>query len=193
MTDEPKLTVVMGTGQGGMRLLTGAGAAEVTDKIDVTPTIVGPHGRAWICDTDEFRRWKHVKPEDDGSLVIWCVEAPWAHPVWHSYMICLMHLRPLPGARETKIYLDGATHEMWVYALDNQKPRQPFIKGQADPAVLTPLNFAAQFIEVTDDLALGRIKQAVIDITEGKVSPDTDFTPMWVGRFGGNMMLRRLL
>ena len=115
------------------------------------------------------------------------VEAPWAHPIWHSYAVILVHLRPLPDGRPTKFYLAAATHEIWLYALDPDQPRQPMIEfGQ--PKWLTPMNFGAQFIAASDEAAKLKVEEAVQDIVAGKLSPDTDFIRHWAYRFGDNML-----
>src|SRR5215831_4724961 len=119
MIDQPKPTViVLGTGASNMRALAhDVPAIEVTDQITATPDIIGHHGRAWKCHLDEGRRIKDARPEDDATLAHWVIEAPWAHPCWHSYSLVLIHLRPMPDGRETKFYLPCASHEMWLYAL----------------------------------------------------------------------------
>jgi hypothetical protein len=110
------------------------------DEIVKTPDIKGKFGRAWRADIAEAQRAANVRPEDDGSVVMWIVEAPWAHLIWHSYAVILVHLRPMPDVRPIKFYLAAATHEIWLYALDPNQPRQPMIEfGQ--PKWLTPMNF----------------------------------------------------
>jgi len=158
------------------------------DPMTTRPDMVGNHGRAWKVDLREALRLAGMRPEEDAALEVWIVEAPWAHPVWHSYAITLMHLRPMPG-RETTFHLEGASHEMWVDALDPNVPRDPTLKN-AQCARLQPSNFAAQMIEETDDTARARIEGAVHAILDGYLSPDTDFSHQWVTFFGDNMMKR---
>src|SRR5689334_15922965 len=87
------------------------------DKVAKTPDLVGRYGRAWRADLAEGRRRHNVNPELDAALVLWVIEAPWARPAWHSYALMLAHLRPTPHLHPPKIHLDGATHELWLYAL----------------------------------------------------------------------------
>lgn len=98
------------------------------DPISKPPAVVGPHGKAWTVDLEKALALHHVKPEDDACLVHWIVEAAWAHPLWHSYSIVLIHLRPLPDGRPTKFYLEGATHEIWVYAINPDSRREELIE-----------------------------------------------------------------
>jgi hypothetical protein len=157
------------------------------DAVTLAPDVTGPHGRAWAVRLASARLARGFKPEDDAMVAGWVVEAPWAHPAWHSYALLLMHLRPMPDNRPTKFYLEGATHEIWLYALNPDFPRQPMIE-RLELRFLTPLNFAAQFIAESDAAASNRALQAVMDICAGNLSPDTDFIRYWAARFGGNML-----
>jgi hypothetical protein len=107
-------------------------------------------------------------------------------------VIVLVHLRPLPDGRPTMFYLDGATHEMWLQALDPDGSREKVIAGaplgRATCQVLTPTNFAAQFIAEDDEAALIRIRDAVRRICEGTLNPDTDYIRHWMHLVGDNMI-----
>ena len=166
---------------------------QVQDEITTLPEIAAAHGRAWRCDLDGLRRKLGVARDGDATLVMWVIEAPWAHPFWHSYVLVLVHLRPLPDGRPTKLYFEGATHELWLHALDPGGRRQPLISGfeplgSASCRPLTPINFAAQFIEPDDTSALGRVERAVRRVCNGTLSPDTDFIRQWMHLFGDNMI-----
>jgi hypothetical protein len=199
MTDKSDgLTIaVIGTGAGNMRALAGLAGDELPPtKIEPTvalpPTIEGAHGKAWLCDMAEGHRQLGIDPAKDGAIAHWVVEAPWAHPGWHSYSILVTHLRPISGGGRTLFYVDGATHELWVYACDPKADRNPVIRtGIVEALWLTPLNFAAQFIEITDDLARDRVRAVVQSICDGKLSPDTDYRQHWIKLFGDNMQKDR--
>lgn len=160
------------------------------DKITAPPTIAGTRALAWSIDLDALRRRLNVPAMADSTLVMWVIEAPWANLAWHSYALTLVHLRPFPG-QKTIFYLDGATHELWLYALDPGAPRQALIEG-AEPDAgrwwLTPINFASQIIEPDDGAALARVRSAVLKICEGHLSPDTDYNRHWIHLFGDNMI-----
>lgn len=164
------------------------------DPIRQAPTINGRHSRAWLVDTDAVYRARGFARDQGGDVCSWLIEAPWAHPIWHSYWIHLMHLRtikvgPLAGATPQYIYLDNATHEMWVKALDPEQPRQPMLdEGRWRP--LSPSNFAVQLAGETDESAAARVRQAVHMICSGMLSPDTDFIRLWTELFGDNMVRR---
>lgn len=163
--------------------------ADITDPIAVPADIDCPHGKAWRCNLTEGHRINRIRPDDDATLVHWIIEAPWAHPAWHSYSLVLIHLRPLPEGRSSLIYLPGASHEMWLFALDPKRDRRPLIAScTPDRNFMEPANFMAQFIARNDEGALSRIERAVEDICDGRLSPDTDFRREWIARFGDNMV-----
>lgn len=159
------------------------------DIVTIPPTLTGPGGKAWEIDKAATLKAAGIDPKRDATVMSHIVEASWAHPAWHSYWIAICHLRPMPDARETKIYLEGATHEIWVWALNPEASREKMITT-GRPEVLSPINFAAQFVEPHDAAAMERGLKAVQAIIAGELSPDTDFRQMWIARFGGNMMKR---
>lgn len=160
----------------------------IEDPIRIPPTLTSLHGRAWAVDIDgAFKRLGRSR-EEFGDVASWLIEASWAHPIWHSYWINLNHLRPVSGQMAPlHFYLEGATHEVWVKALDPARPRQAMIET-GNMAPLQPGNFAAQIIERSDEAAQERIKDAVQLICQGKLSPDTDFLRPWILLFGDNMV-----
>lgn len=196
MSDAPKIGIVIDTGQGGLRSITGAGRADIKTPVTLKPDIEGPHGRAWRVDLAALRRTLGLTEaevrEKDATLGIWIVEAPWAHPIWHSYAIFLVHLRPMADERATKLYFEGATHEFWLYAYEPDIDRRAVIEGKLAPSkgCMTPLNFAAQIAMDDDPQAIARVEDAIKDICDGKLSPDTDFRRQWDERFG-NAMIKR--
>jgi len=134
----------------------------IKDPIAKAPSVAGKASKAWLCDLDAMRkhlREVHGTERPDGTVAVWIVEAPWAHPAWHSYAISLLHLRPI--GLETKFYLAGATHEIWVQALHPDHPREPAIAGSGPWLPLSPNNFSAQFIEPSDAAAELRVLKAV--------------------------------
>jgi hypothetical protein len=145
------------------------------DTITVPPTLTGKHGRAWRITLDHRHR-------ATDTIDVWLIEAPWAHPVWHSYAISLARLR-----EGDVFYLPCATHELVLFALNPAKSRQDMLGANA-VHILEPPNFAAQIVEVEDTLARERVTSAVEKILKGELSPDTDFRRMWIALFGNNMV-----
>lgn len=168
----------------------------VTTKITIPPTITGAASSAWLLDLTEVRKTSEVaQGKKDAALAMWLIEAPWAHPAWHSYSLVLVHLRPMGDGRETKMYLPGATHEVWLMAMHPECDRQAYVQGQAKMfdgteknIYLNPTNFAAQFIADSDETAMKRVRGAVERVCDGSLNPDTDYIRHWMYLFGDNMI-----
>lgn len=142
----------------------------------------GKHGLAWTFDLPAITRGR-----PDAGVEVWLVKAPWAHPWWHSYVIMLFHLRPMAGVDNPKLYVAGATHEIIIFALDNDQPvalDKPWAK-----AMLHPCNFAAQFIAAGDTAAALKVQECVQNIVLGILSPDTDHIQSWGAIFNRGMFL----
>ena len=147
------------------------------------PNIEGPHGRAWVLDL-EGHRAKHHNP-DDATVAGWIISAPWAHPVWHSYMLFVVHLRTIEGRPPPKKSFVEATHEIMLFAHNPEVPYQNVIDA---PAYLLPANFVAQFVCATDEAAKIKCEQCVMEIVKGQLSPDTDHIQSWIARFNASMI-----
>lgn len=150
------------------------------DPVSVPPTFESRWGKAWLC--SDARRGE--VPDWNGHVAGWIVEAPWANVMWHSYLVSVIHLRPIPGVRPPVIHLPGATHEMMVIALDPGCARDPTVVNGDGAAFLTPLNFVGQFIAEHDAAALERVERDVLEIVDGNLNPDTDSRASWIARYG---------
>ena len=145
------------------------------------PDIEGTFGQAWRCNMTEIHMRLKISADQDATVCAWIVDAPWAHPLWRSYLIAAIHLRPTKALPHPKISLSGATHEVFVYALD--PGREPNLLSPASTR-LEPANFAGQWIAASDIEAEEKIEACVREIIcGGTLSPDTDFTRSWVQRF----------
>lgn len=146
------------------------------------PNIRGPHGRAWVMDIETFRA-KHQRNGKDATVGGWIIQAPWAHPVWHSYVLFVIHLRPLPQMPPPRKSFVEATHEIMLFALN---PQQPYQNVVDPPPYLLPANFVAQFVAASDEAAKVKCESHVMEILEGKLSPDTDHMQSWIARFNAS-------
>ena len=161
--------------------------------VTTAPTMNLANGKAWRIDLPAVRVRLKVAPDDDAAVDAWLVEASWAHPAWHSYIIIVVHLRPMPGVKPPIIYNPNATHEVIVSALDPNGDRDHLLANSISNhcRTLEPPNYAGQFVEITDDLARGRVRRAVEMICNGDLSPDSDYRAQWVTLFGDWMMKER--
>lgn len=188
----PDGKVVSSSDAADVRALTGAGDAQVHDLVGIAPILAGPKGRAWRVDLDALRVTMAVGAQEDGTLAAWIVEAPWVHPIWHSYALTLLHLRPVVGIPPPKFYFPGATHELWLHALNPEAKREGLILGRASYSqyCMNQLNFGGQFVEVEDQLADERVRSAVQEVIDGKLSADAGDMSAWGRRFGKHMILK---
>lgn len=139
----------------------------------------GWHGSAWT-----FRDTILKHHPKSAVIAAWVINAPWAHPFWSNYLLTIIHLRPVPEIGPPMIYIQGATHEIVVYAID---PKWT-VKRDEIPPLLHPANFASQFIARDDAEAAERASKSVREILDGQLSPDTDFTQSWIARWGDCMI-----
>lgn len=112
----------------------------------------------------------------------WIIQAPWAHPHWHQYLISLYDLTtPYEKGGPVKLYLPNATHEFILWALH---PKNPFSVGSKltdnTPFVtMEPPNYGYQFQASSNEAAVARVQEIVDGIVDQKLSPDTDFRSLW--------------
>lgn len=149
---------------------------KLAPRLQAPPTRQGTHGKAWQID---LAAWRAMAGKPGGEICGWIVEAPWAHPMWHSYFLSAVHLRHVEGFAPAVIHLPGATHEVMLFALN------PEFSPALDefPRVLTPSNFVGQWIAESDEAACAKVEACVDDILVGQLSPDTDFRRHWIQRF----------
>lgn len=160
------------------------------DDISIPPTDIGPRGRYWEIPLDIARKTFGVANPDDSTICCLCVEAPYANMMWHSYMLNIIHLRPLPGEgrKPPVIHLPGATHEILVAALDPETPRRKFIEGKAQSKYLSPINFIGQMILSSDAEAADILHKTARDVVDATLNPDTDYIKWWAKRFGAHCL-----
>jgi len=154
-----------------------------------SPTKTGEYGRAWRIDVPAIVAVLGRNPAENALIDGWIVEATWAHPLWHSYYLSLVHLRPMPSLGAPLIYRSDATHEFLVHAMDPSQERAAQI-DRSQPKWLVPTNFGAQLAEASDTAASSTIECAVDMILNGELNPDTDARAQWKVLFGDAMMKR---
>ena len=107
------------------------------------------------------------------AVFIYC---PKAHPVWHTYLVSVVHLRPADGLPPPNLHYPDSTHEILIQAM---APRVDL--GTESPAtvpqrsVLQPANLVHQLRGKTDANARAVFDAFVLAISSGELSPDTDF------------------
>ena len=147
------------------------------------PDITGDLGRAWRTDLrailDKARAKYGKAPPLELNVAGWIAYAPYSHPLWPCVTVGCISLHDVPGWPPAVIHLPGATHEVFVAAIDPSCA----LRIDEQPPTLRPLNFAGQFICGSHDEARERIEQAVRDICDGTLNPDSDNRRAWAERF----------
>src|SRR5574340_355778 len=124
------------------------------------PDLQGRFGKAWKQDEkSSIKRNPDFKPQSESTLIGWIVYGPSYHPLWDYYYIGCVFLKDIEGMPPAIIHLEGATHEVFVIALNPD--HTPALNDGL--YMLTPINFSAQFIS-TDEEALKKMEDAVREI-----------------------------
>lgn len=149
----------------------------------------GGAARAWTLDLPALFRRQNTDPACLSNIASWVIEAPGASLAWHSYLFTVIHLRTLDGLPAPEIVLRGATHQIFLYALNPEEPRWPAMTGECSFQLLRPINFSAQFKESSDADAVSRCERVVRLVCAGALSPE-DNLGGWISLFGDNMLKR---
>lgn len=110
---------------------------------------------------------------NSASLRAVLLHRPDAHPAWHTYLLGLIHLRPIAGYGAAVLEHPSATHELTIFALDPQSTPDPADISSLKP--LLPPNLVYQLRGYTDERALSLFKAFSAALSERVLSPDTDW------------------
>lgn len=126
------------------------------------------------------------KPVDEfGNNNIWeieelhhtCLRAvllrfPEAHPMWHDYLISIVHLRQVDDLPAPALSNELSSHEISCFALNPEFNNQPLVNGFQ---ILVPPNLIFQFEGLTDEQAKEAFRLYLSALSNGRISPDTDY------------------
>lgn len=132
--------------------------------IEKQPVPECPDGNVWEVDGVEGH---------PTCLRIVILRRPDAHPMWHDYMLSLVHLRPVEGMPAPSLQRENSSHELICYALNPDANNQP--TNFDSFKVLTPMNLVFQFEGLTDDQAKEAFALYLTALSTGTMSPDTDY------------------
>lgn len=107
------------------------------------------------------------------SLRAVILHAPWAHPVWDSYFVSCIHLRPVDGWPDCQLEHRDSTHEFCVMALDPEYVVDPLQPKSIH--TLKPPNLVWQMRSGSDESARRLFDRFVVALSKRELSPDTDF------------------
>jgi hypothetical protein len=147
---------------------------QITDP----PMFRGPGGAAWRVELPA--PGARQKRDWDGTLGIFLVHAPKAHPLWDHYALTMIHLRDIEGVKPPMIRVPGATHEFMIASLNPEQPLPSTRWHEGWHANwLTPIDVIEQFKASSDAVADRVLELAVEIIVDGRASPDQDWRPWW--------------
>lgn len=138
------------------------------------------HTQIWDV-TDAARKFGTEHPEDDASLRVWFVHAPWMAPLmaWHWHYVGLIHLRDLPGQSKPPVRrFSGATHELIAMAVD-PSVADPLASDWIGLKFLAPMSICQQFEAADDAQALQRIEEALGFVVNGHMTLEQDGREAW--------------
>lgn len=110
---------------------------------------------------------------------------PDAHPIWHSYMVSLVHMRDEPGFPPAHRTFADETHEIMVVALSPNCGDFP--QEWSKIVHLTPPNLVQRLRGYTDDRARKLFDAFVKALAAHELNPDTDYRRSqlaWFERWG---------
>lgn len=147
---------------------------------------------AWRVNLGTMRARAGVIARPDAMVAHWIVEAPWSSEVVHSYSLVLAHLKFQLGAPPPVRYVEGATHELALWAVNPQAERAEMLVAPVNPKRqwLQPPVFAAQMVCASDEGAERSMFRAVELIGEGRLSPHPAHVRAWVELFGDSVLRR---
>lgn len=113
--------------------------------------------------------WEVACKDHLTCLRVVILRRPDAHPVWHDYVLSLVHLREVREFPKPNLRTEFSTHELICFALDPSFDNQPECYSR-----LTPPNLVYQFERLTDNLAKEAFNTFLACLSAKMVSPDTD-------------------
>lgn len=124
-----------------------------------TTHLTGPYGTA------ERVTGAPANAAQTGTLAAWLLHVPGASPAWSHYLLCVVHLRPIPGTPPAKKQYPEAAYELLLYALDPSK--HPRADDAQTLYPLHPLNVVEQFDGVIDAQAIDIVESCAHAILAG--------------------------
>lgn len=136
----------------------------------------GHYGRARLIPLPDV-------PESAETVCSWLLTAPHAHPLWAQYLLGMVRLRDgIPGFKPPARQFIGATHELFVFALNPEhgpytvEKMQAYGSGGGSIPCLTPVNVVHQ-VEGTDEEARLLASFAAVGVVHGMLWPETGDAP----------------
>ena len=101
-------------------------------------------------DAHDPRAWK-------AGLMSWFIRAPRQSPAWECYMLLVIHLRDIEGAKPAVLKSAGMTHEFVMYAMDPTLHPRP--NDASTWSYLHPVNICQQLALPSDAVAVRLVRR----------------------------------
>lgn len=135
--------------------------------------------------TAELFRRAPESTDETATLVSWLVSLPHTGLPWGQWMLCVVHLREIPGERECYHQYEGSEYELMLMALDPTHPATVGTLEDPDTPIvfLTPPSGVFQFHNGgRDDLAISMCAEVAGALVSGVLPPEPAGDPgatMW--------------
>ena len=134
---------------------------------------------AWLIPINRAR--KDWSADWEGTLCLYLLNCPWAHPFWSWYHISGIHLRDIPGVKPANKQFPEAEHEIQILSLNPKTQHDPdkLATGEQQLDFLTPMDLCHQVAGLTDDQFKQLVQIVVMTIVDGHAGPDSDYREWW--------------
>lgn len=128
-----------------------------------------------------WRAWRCVlTPSDSAAIALWLLDCPFAHPVWHQWLLSLVHLREVEGLPPPV----GRGHELVIFAVDPQIGLEPDVQLNTRALMMPPIVLRFASYDGDDIGAEAHVESLVEATMRRELSPDDDCRRLWQARIG---------
>ena len=143
------------------------------------PDSRGRAGRAWRL-SPPTPEYLETHPDHQAGIVTWLLNVPGAHIAWSWWMLGAISLRDLPGVRPANKHYIGAEFEFMIYALNPERcPHPDPDQWEGGYPYLVPSDLVYQSHGLTEDQIRHVVALMVLEIVNGRMSPDQDYRESW--------------
>ena len=138
-----------------------------------------------------YTYWPASMENGTANTHCWYVNASWAHPAWHDYLVMVVDLDS-PCKKPPMKVREDMTHEFLLWAVDPrhdapisvEELRDLVVDGNMFSRLLRPANYGYQFVATLSDgdeeeWVRDRIQAYVKAIERKHLSPDIDLRRVW--------------
>lgn len=154
--------------------------------------VTGARGTAEPCPLDGV-------PDSSATVAVWLLTCPGRHPVWSQWALSAVTLAPVDGYPPAKITVEGATHELLLFAIEpqivvdpNARLWEPRDVGEFAKHMLTPVNIVEQVRLGSDEQARELTSLLAQAVAHGVLDPETADSPERTRRYWSSTIARTI-